>query len=800
MNKKLFLKTLILTLGVLLISCSNGLADKKTSAASNNGKAYIYISDRTSVSRAQTTIAPSAQPDDLADFVLKGKRTNLPDNSAVSEPAEQELTTAAAFSDLQSQKIALDPGTWTFTLEATLNGVGFAGTLADQTISAGSATPLTFELTPKSADKGGLNITVVFPKEASTVHVDFIKEGESEKTIDENYTSNNAAYQIKDYQNNADMRCIEIVSDINDENALNPATYDLTLTFFDSELTESLNTASASVVISGGFTTTHVFVVPALNDAYSITYHNYTEADKPVNYENIVTTSGSTILKYSRKTAEVTLPELSLNGYDFGGWYDNPSFEGSTVTGWVANERSGDLDLYAKWTAIDYSIQYENIDDEDWIEGVTPVKNYTIADSITLPASDKVQRAKANFLGWYTTNPESNDFDATTVITGWNSGVKAEKVVVYAKWQYNPSLDVSIDTGKASILKMAVTVDGAAINENETISAKYSDIAGKSIVFTPTLSDGSSFATAGCTCSWTLDGTTQTVVDDHILSLNTTGWMPGVYDVQFTASNVENAIYESYYEQIIINALIGKKSSPTAVGDIVFNDGSATAYVEGMTLSEKQKDAAVAVIFYKGTECSNDSSIERMLGFGLKNFTQFSDWASNNSTGFTTKFNNIQISKSNAAPTDGTAYYQYECNSSTYYLTGDFDGSDNWSEICLQDPDGTASNALIAQNYRAFDYVNNYASNAGLTGTYATGWYLPTVVELHCIYKNKTSLNTILSLFGDKAATLSNDEYWSSSQYANSDSEACKVDFTSDGNFSNSLKRFSGRVCVIRAF
>ena len=38
-----------------------------------------------------------------------------------------------------------------------------------------------------------------------------------------------------------------------------------------------------------------------------------------------------------------------------------------------------------------------------------------------------------------------------------------------------------------------------------------------------------------------------------------------------------------------------------------------------------------------------------------------------------------------------------------------------------------SAHAVVATNYPAFNYVNNYASTFGLTGNYATGWYMPTV-------------------------------------------------------------------------
>ncbi|MBO4727614.1 MAG: hypothetical protein J5631_04250, partial [Spirochaetaceae bacterium] len=57
-------------------------------------------------------------------------------------------------------------------------------------------------------------------------------------------------------------------------------------------------------------------------------------------------------------------------------------------------------------------------------------------------------------------------------------------------------------------------------------------------------------------------------------------------------------------------------TEPKFVGDIVFNDGSATPYKSKLKLSDEQKNAAIAVIFYVGTDCSDDGS-NRTLGVGL---------------------------------------------------------------------------------------------------------------------------------------------------------------------------------------
>ena len=52
------------------------------------------------------------------------------------------------------------------------------------------------------------------------------------------------------------------------------------------------------------------------------------------------------------------------------------------------------------------------------------------------------------------------------------------------------------------------------------------------------------------------------------------------------------------------------------VGDIVFADGSATPYYTGLELTDDEKEKTIAMIFYSGTECLNNSR-QRTLGAGV---------------------------------------------------------------------------------------------------------------------------------------------------------------------------------------
>ena len=150
-----------------------------------------------------------------------------------------------------------------------------------------------------------------------------------------------------------------------------------------------------------------------------------------------------------------------------------------------------------------------------------------------------------------------------------------------------------------------------------------------------------------------------------------------------------------------------------AVGDIVFNDGSATPYTAELTLSDEQKAAAIAVIF------KVDGG--KTLGVGLKHNGSGLAWCTSDAKAYNTNIKTIQCPASGAA--------------GNFTFTGDTDGSDNLEQIAsflitagLAD-DTTGKDA--DKRYPAFYFAKNYKNTAtNLEAAYGNGWYLPTVAEL----------------------------------------------------------------------
>ena len=221
-----------------------------------------------------------------------------------------------------------------------------------------------------------------------------------------------------------------------------------------------------------------------------------------------------------------------------------------------------------------------------------------------------------------------------------------------------------------------------------------------------------------------------------------------------------------------LKTIIGTKGKPSAIGDIVFTDGSARPYESGMSLSDEEINAAIAVIFYKGTQLnsSGDTGI-RIVGVGLK---QASDvmWVSyheEESSG--SKVLELSEDQIQNAPFRVSTY-----NGGPTLVNGDKNGSNNLQQLgeyltaCGKDND-TATEA----NYPAFYWAKNYKNaDPRVAGTpVEDGWYLPSLSEhaylyTYGIYESRAEgyplvqLNTVLELLGGDQIVI-NGCYWSSS-------------------------------------
>lgn len=250
---------------------------------------------------------------------------------------------------------------------------------------------------------------------------------------------------------------------------------------------------------------------------------------------------------------------------------------------------------------------------------------------------------------------------------------------------------------------------------------------------------------------------------------------------------------------------IGTKlpSKPKAVGDIVFNDGTAMPYADFTALTDDEKNAkkdyAIALIFYKGTglNSGDDTTTSRTLGVGLKHNRSGLAWCLNSAAACSTNITTIQC------PVSGSA--------GALTFTGDRNGSDNLKQISdflisLGETDDTGT----AENYPAFYFGKNYKDTAtNIAGTdYESGWYLPSIAELFQIYANGKGENKVFDIDAASEA-LGGDKfgseyyyYWSSSQSASPDDNNASYDLTLSAGDRGTYSKFGSNdyVCAVRAF
>lgn len=205
------------------------------------------------------------------------------------------------------------------------------------------------------------------------------------------------------------------------------------------------------------------------------------------------------------------------------------------------------------------------------------------------------------------------------------------------------------------------------------------------------------------------------------------------------------------YEKETAPVYFGEKK-PTeskSIGDIVFNDGSATLYTPELSLTNDQKLAAVAIIFYVGMEYSRDGK-NRTLGVGFKHNQIGLSWCTDESNACGATISDI----------DSLAYGEGELMT----FTGDKDGSDNLEQIGSYLVNNNLINDTIdATKYPAFYFAENYSSVATNLGTYKTDWYLPTAAELFAIWKIKDVVDSASIQCGGSKFNIANSWYWSSS-------------------------------------
>ena len=120
---------------------------------------------------------------------------------------------------------------------------------------------------------------------------------------------------------------------------------------------------------------------------------------------------------YTVETETITLKDAVKNGYTFDGWFNESDVQVTTVAGGA----TGNIELTVKWTPVEYTITYENVN------GATNdnAPAYTIEQTVALNALEKDGFA---FRGWFTNAQFTGD-----PVIDISAGASGD-TTFYAKW------------------------------------------------------------------------------------------------------------------------------------------------------------------------------------------------------------------------------------------------------------------------------------------------------------------------------------------------------------------------------
>ena len=798
-----------------LASCSMD----NTSESNEDKAAYITVA----LNEASRTALPAVSGGtDFDRFTLTG--TTTAENAVAVNKTWETDDTSTAYAKMTGANIAVSAGaSYSFTLTATKGGATWQGT-AQKTVESG-ANPLSFTLALNelsTAGSGSLSVTLGVPSVVKAVEATL-------KTMDEAETLTPEGALLTFEEHKATYSAENIAA----------GNYVLVFTLWgDTEKTLKLAEWREYAGITDGVTSVSSPKIESAEDLKSIlTVTFMTDSDPTFAVKSV--TGGSTVTK----PVDPTKNSTETTSYSFAGWYT--SADGGTTLSDTAFDFNtaitANITLYAKWK-IAGSISYETaiVDkqngDSNFTNNLTETGDgtvsYTSSKSGVAIVDATTGEVTIRGAGITTITATVTDSDTYTYATNTAS----YKLLVFRASKDEVSAgDIAVSSDDGSTLKyVAYDYDlydlndfsgyeaiGVCVNTEFMIYYEYTWLTyNDAKTEYPQTPDGWTMPTNAqletIFSNYQILGISARVAGSSDSSLygkdawsserDTTYGYPYYYAFAYNSVFVNGHGNPSGCYVILVRDLevtpttyIGSKA-PTeakAVGDIVFSDGSATPYSTDLTLSDAQTEAAVAVIYYAGSS-AEDVLGAKTLGVGLKNTGTDSTlaWAISSAAGNSTNITDIQCTRSETAPTDGTAYYTYTSSNTTYYITGDLDGSDNWRALCaaVDDDEDTTVNC-----YPAWNWVNAYATTTALlTGDYASGWYLPTVAELSMLYRAKDTVNAALKAAG--GTKIADTGYWSSSQVSSHNLGAWIVWFD-DGSLSDSNKTSNDvSVCGVRAF
>ena len=182
-------------------------------------------------------------------------------------------------------------------------------------------------------------------------------------------------------------------------------------------------------IISSTETDDKTFYAGWSKSAYSVTLHTN---------DGIISSGNVTAYTFGSEVQLPTEEQIGKTGYTFGGWYDNASCIGSSIT-FIPSTEIGNKQFWAKWSVNTYNITF--VVNEGTINSGN-VKNYVYGTTVVLPSD--VVKTGYTFDGWYI--DEDCSGESVLSILSTDLGDKT----FYANWIVN-SYNVILVTNEGTI-------------------------------------------------------------------------------------------------------------------------------------------------------------------------------------------------------------------------------------------------------------------------------------------------------------------------------------------------------------
>ncbi len=195
---------------------------------------------------------------------------------------------------------------------------------------------------------------------------------------------------------------------------------------------------------------------------------------------------------------QVTLPMPTRTGYTFGGWWTGPNGTGSQASS-PYTLPSSSLTIYAKWTAITYTVTYNG---NGSTGGSTANSSHTYDASRALNANGYT-RTGHSFAGWATSSVGSAAYsDGQSVVN--LASAQGAVVTLYAKWSESSSRQITVAPVAASV-NADITIPILIDNANGVLGFSVT------LNYPASLADYVSVAAGSLTAGWSIvpNGTTD---------------------------------------------------------------------------------------------------------------------------------------------------------------------------------------------------------------------------------------------------------------------------------------------------